>query len=668
MGGYNYKQRRDDKSQISYARTPYNFIPFPDKFASKYVSFDDLPSHEHLDINKKTGYISYTITAETPIYVGGENGEFYSIGDSYAIPGSTIKGKLRSNCEILSNSYPEFIHKAKYSFRDVAGVKSSIKNEYQKFIKTTEDKRINSIVRAGLLENVNGNYKIHQLEGFNDINGNKLNFLFVKGEMLEKTKNSTISSKKLNSKYYKPYFLVCESNEYDGKWKPSTSILDKCKLVEKSRLEFKYAKRDWIRDGRFILMNSGKIGNKKNHYLLKGKVGKTITVSEKAIYDAQIRLNRSKGKDEEGNNHSSSYYELPTSGFTKPCFYLMDENNRGEVLAIGFTPYMRLPYKYSTTDGIKGEIEPGISYADGIFGFTDYTEGDDNKSYKSRVTCTHAISDSSVSDTKIIPIRYMLQKPKPTSFQMYLKQDSKWEANKYKSINDMAHYSSEAGEADFELRGRKFYWMKTYIDNKTSDHPTASTTIKPLEKGTVFKGKINFKNLDDAELGLLLFSLKFDDNYDCKDGDYITYESFGQGKPYGFGRTKISINEIRIEDITYRYSDSGRVNISSVKETADIYKSMFIDEYKSKINNKAFYNVDNNIIRAYRVSKTIGKTLDNNDKFEYMDIKEFKYRPVLRNVEEYAEFTELKPENDVDNTSNNEVDLSILLTKYNRGM
>ena len=86
------------------------------------------------------------------------------------------------------------------------------------------------------------------------------------------------------------------------------------------------------------------------------------------------------------------------------------------------------------------------------------------------------------------------------------------------------------------LRGFKQYWLK---DTQKTDVPSGKekvgTALCPLPAGTRFHGVVRFKNLSDAELGLLVWSLCLDEG--C-------YQNVGMGKPYGYGRMSVRVERM----------------------------------------------------------------------------------------------------------------------------
>lgn len=86
--------------------------------------------------------------------------------------------------------------------------------------------------------------------------------------------------------------------------------------------------------------------------------------------------------------------------------------------------------------------------------------------------------------------------------------------------------------------------------------------MRPMKKGTAFSGTIRFKNLEEDELGLLLWSLVLNDG--C-------YQSIGMGKPYGFGRMSVKLDKLRLFDFAALYSASGFESAGRTAECKPIH-------------------------------------------------------------------------------------------------
>lgn len=101
-----------------YVRAPYNFVPF----YNKVYPHNKFTSHNSVEENLITGEITYKITAETPIMIDdGTNHFFTDAKGRYAIPGSTMRGLIRNNVQVLGLcSYEDDIDDYALMYRNVA--------------------------------------------------------------------------------------------------------------------------------------------------------------------------------------------------------------------------------------------------------------------------------------------------------------------------------------------------------------------------------------------------------------------------------------------------------------------------------------------------------------------------------------------------------------------
>lgn len=85
-------------------RTPYNFIPFSDTVICRYGSLDEIPGHDKQDTGLLSGEIDVSVRAETPLLFRNPNGSEDFPKNSqgqYTIPGSSLRGLIRENMQIL---------------------------------------------------------------------------------------------------------------------------------------------------------------------------------------------------------------------------------------------------------------------------------------------------------------------------------------------------------------------------------------------------------------------------------------------------------------------------------------------------------------------------------------------------------------------------------------
>ena len=654
-----YKSRLNKNSIYSVA--PYNFVSLPKRSVSRYGSPEDLPSYNNYKVEKDgkcllNGYIDYSLVSETPIIVSDgleKNGArfFKDSEGKYAIPGNTIRGLLRTNMQILSFSNivgerdkkgeykSSYIENSRFLYRDIAGG-NSLSKRYSSILNVDANRRIGKNLKAGYICKRGEKYFIQPaLEIKKDIpyfrvdelrlrkiGGEKIdgvNFLYDKvpqkdEEELKRLNKIAADKKKekgLRKAAEKEIKKILNNYKREKTYKPYQVGIS-FELDNKGRITKVGNRGECSYEG--YMLSGGFILGKRSHYIVPAEDTNQpeIDLEKKdfmIIRDYEEDLVATKKADRESGKivikKGKEFYALPKEGEIKPVFYINTDR-----LYFGFTPYLRLSYTKGVLDGVCREYKenPGISYADSIFGFTDrvFKNGgrEEKISYKSRVSVedAEAVGEPSVDKESIIDI--ILAEPKPTSYNLYLEQSSldKKELNIY--------------EEDFKIRGYKQYWLKKYVECPSGDiSEEMKITIYPLKEGTEFKGRIYFTNLYEDELGLLAWALKLND--DC-------WQNIGLAKPYGFGRVKVKDIKLNIEDLDKKYGTF----------CFDYYKSAkaddYIDEYKRYISN--MLNVKNmeevtSIKEFFCIKATLIDEKDKNN-YRYMVLDEFKLKKILPTI------------------------------------
>ncbi len=108
---------------------PYNFVPLSAWIFSP--PWADKVSHDVPFRDGVSGRLELTITAETPVLVGGKQekatkekpGEvhFCQIGERYSIPGTTLKGMIRNILEIAAFGKMGYVDDRRLGIRDISG-------------------------------------------------------------------------------------------------------------------------------------------------------------------------------------------------------------------------------------------------------------------------------------------------------------------------------------------------------------------------------------------------------------------------------------------------------------------------------------------------------------------------------------------------------------------
>ena len=176
---------------------PYNFVGISEKVNKK----DRIQPHNVIDGNLLDGKIEYEIEALTPICVEDGKGNFYR--DCYgnlALPGSSVRGLVRGNVQILScSSVADDIQNNHLMYRDIAsksGGYSRNKEIYKDILGADQETfrgadgktvRISVLrnVKAGYLRCAKGRYEI--IPAVEDHIGNKkgaMNYYILNERMI----------------------------------------------------------------------------------------------------------------------------------------------------------------------------------------------------------------------------------------------------------------------------------------------------------------------------------------------------------------------------------------------------------------------------------------------------------------------------------------------------
>ncbi len=617
------------------AHAPYNFIPLNNKVVSIK---GDLPSFDRYSENRNTGYIELEITTKTPIYVRDtltkdesiqdfeanqnknekshipyRNPEFYSPSGEIAIPGSSLRGMLRTMVEMVTFGRFGFFDDKRLYYRGLADM-TSLREEYAKYMASSYDKKTKLKkykMSAGIMVKDDLDYYITPAE-FNNINK-------------EEAKQ------------------IC--NDYK---------------------EFSYHKI-----GDKYLVISGNMENKKNPE--KGKQHDWVIVPSKSN-KGKFKISEEDINDyiNDKNRNSFDIIEELKSGIPEvPCFYVNYKNDR---TSFGHTPMFRLAYKKTIGEHIppelkdKTDLETKPDYANAIFGYVEeITQENDKKktiSRPSRVFFSDATLEKGQNKiqfaNEIVP--KVLSEPKPTTFQHYLDQsdrnevkmeevEAKKKGNKKEKEIVKKRYRNHYNTENCNIRGNKAYWHNSnLLDNhwfeqgnqiklkeqmETGEitkefNPKVHTIIKPVKKGVSFKSKIRFENLSDEEIGALLFALELPEGCCHK---------IGMAKPLGLGSIEIK-TKLFLSNVENRYSSFVSEWNGIEEQNGERFKKVFMDHVNKELKH------DGDLWEHPRTKELKEMlTFENRlspKKLSYMEIEkgsgkenEFKTRPILSQPTKY---------------------------------
>ncbi|MFI3212734.1 MAG: TIGR03986 family CRISPR-associated RAMP protein [Eubacteriales bacterium] len=438
------------QNQYKKVTAPYNFI-----FASRIVIKEkDTPDYSGIQLN--SGEIHVICKAETPIFIGNGKGDFFKgANGKEMIPGSTIRGMVRANMQILGyGKIGNDLEDYKIYFRDMTSGKHTVhiglKNYYtavvgveSKSIATAGGKKatvsLAHNVRAGYLAKKGDTYQIYPTEYIRIAAGHK------------------------DLETRKDHYLKTEPVWYQN---------------DGSELSFTQVK-DWYKG---VMLFTGKAVGKPNaKYIFKERTenGEVFTLTKEDILNYEVDYKMRARVNQAGKQ----FWSLPKEGEEKPIFYIRHEGNT----YFGMSKFVRIAHKNPISHGIPeshNTTEP--TFVEGILGYTG-----EHDSRSSRVSFGDFVLTKKVHHPSF---KTILGEPKPSFFPTYIKKSK--------------HYSEDI----FEISGYKKYWMKEFhIPPQNIKNANVATTISPVGKKSEFKGIIRFKNLKDVELGLLLWSLQLEE-------------------------------------------------------------------------------------------------------------------------------------------------------------
>lgn len=606
------RKKQDRQGQTKYVGAPYNFVPFYDK-VFQYPE-NKLTKHNSVEEELITGEITYKIKAETPIMIDDGTGKFFTDAKGrYAIPGSTIRGLIRNNVQVLGLcSYDNDIDDYALMYRNVAN--GAEKQQYNntlgaKQISVNDGEKKYRIgvllnVRAGYISNEGGKYVIYQTavdsikKEFKQMNYYVLSERKIVHDYLKYGEDFSFSYFRQNGKSILQHEFVEfekrgihyrgeKNKEYKPYYEPISYEVTHEKDIVAVGIPGKFKKAGFA-------VSTGAMNEKKAVYIIPeiDKTKECIIISEEDIRAFKIDLKKKENTLKQFGG--KEYFDLPKEGKMKPVFYIRLDGR----LYFGFTPRLRLFYEHMLKEGLHQKWEAdSVDYAMALFGYAT-----PEKSYKSKVSFSDAVLQGNIKQgTKK---KLILAEPKPTSYLDYLKQNG----------NTPVTYNTD----HFELRGAKQYWLhKSLVPTENNiTNEKAASTITPLEQGAQFIGKVRFQNLTEDELGLLLWAIKL--NQDSQ-------MNVGKAKAYGYGRISLEITETVKVDMKRAYQSDTELCLNPFTKV-DVDRA--IEHYKTEINQYLGKPIDQlPHIRDFFLMKDAGRIPDDKQtRYMKIDAREYQSR------------------------------------------
>jgi len=506
-------------------KAPYNFVPLSTKVV--YPTWEKAVNHDVPFADGESGTINIKIHTHSPIFVrnggevnDGQPSEFFKVNGNYYIPGSSLKGMLRSVVEVMSYSKMQQTNDDKYSVRDfqnndiypILDLSKEVKAAWMwkdgdKFymkdcgapgriphhwIDEAFETKFRSFYKVG--GGFKGNNEEHKSAKFKyEKFKNNLEDIRTTG-FIEATygKDNSVDVRK----FYKidPYSKKMGTLVFTGQAGP----------------------RKEVPEG-----GSGKPSGKIHEFIFFETNNKPIEVRNDIINNFFFAY-----FDQDKNRQSIDwkYWKKKLDNKEKiPVFFRYD--NKNQIKDIGLSYLYKIIYEKSVLDSIpEAHKENKHDFSETLFGYID-----EKQSLKGRVYIGHA---KAINSGKSLGVETsVLSGPKASYYPNYIRQSGK---------NGITKKYNTFMDDKAVIAGWKRYPVhKNGITSNpgSTDNKKVETSFIPLKEGVEFQFKISVHNLRKIELGALFSAITFHNTPG-------TFHSIGMAKPLGYGKSSLEITSI----------------------------------------------------------------------------------------------------------------------------
>lgn len=604
------------------AVAPYNFVELP----AKVVAAESIPSRSsYLDDNigkRYTGKLTCTLTTVSPLYIRGgfspesfldsmrrsnslddldalevESGEtarakradFYKQPGTQTpcIPGSSLRGMLRHLIEIVSFSKISHVSdKQKFFFRAVATTPrdDSLASEYKSYVTPNR-------IKAGYLRKDSKGWYIQPAREIR-VGGKKYTFAWVKESRVNlRGENELFGFDDAN---YRPQYIPVT---YDH---VAIDQNDRARRFFASNVgnSTRYPKKGLLVTSGNMNLGGGGASPRRNHCVVFEGGDQKRRIDSTALAHYQEALTEFQKSPPFDESLGLLPREIAEGKYEKRAIFYYEPGDGSPIGFFGQSPNFRIPYSRQSNghastakDFIPQSLQSPdiIDLAESLFGFVRDEKMDGaRQSQPGRIFVNDAMYKEHtagiwLSENAIVP--KILGGPKPTTISHYLVQPEETNAQK----NKLKHYASTLEET--VIRGHKLYWHKGNVQlaeicaepDEISEAKSQYTEIKPVRSGVSFDFDIDFEQLSEVELGLLLWVLSLSKEQPPNPGkpneEYCL--SLGMGKPLGMGAIKLDY-QLSISDRPNRYQTLFNNNgwaLASTSTTAE-EQNFFISSFE----------------------------------------------------------------------------------------
>ncbi len=511
------------------AHAPFNFVP-----ANEPIGWSIEPEQKEATYS---GSISIEIEALEPILVSGkqEHGEvrrFIRRNGKPFIPGTGLKGVVRSMLEALSMSNLNPISPRRVFFRDLNN-----QSYLQRFVEQDDGVSVYKS-RAGYLRKLDGKWCVVPCEwakvshqALSDANIRFFQDTRRPIERLDRLLQCRVATQGIGGQP-----PAIEDHRHPKPWN--------------HHLTLRYRRVQQIRTGGSgRIVTAGHMGNRHFEAVFYEPIaGAKPIPAHHAWDDFEEWLDSHKPRRDLFKRYQSeaarSYY---TNGI--PVFWVEAAGSTPaapKLEAFGFSQLFCVPYKRSIQSRVapRGGDEP-LSLAEQIFGYADLRLGERSLSRRGRVTFGPARCVSEFRE--LTALRVIPGNPSATCLGLYLAQPAAGLVNRNARNHGLTTYDSP----NSRLRGRKVYWHRKGAWGVMPPNPVApggnhnvSVQYAPLDKGVKFAATIVIDRLTRLELGGLVASIELPKGHAHK---------IGLGKAFGLGSARMKIMSFNVAPDGTRY-------------------------------------------------------------------------------------------------------------------
>ena len=551
---------------------PYNFVAINRKKIEQKRIEETYKDKELLH----TGYLDCVLVARTPLAIpdlpdNTENmHDFFSIGKKkekqYAIPGSSLRGMIRSVYETITDS-----------------CLSTMKPETHLFTRVETGEAYNS----GILKEEDGEWKLYDAELYKIPDKNKViskeklpyrteikgeiryivsddNIQFRLGDKVEaEIGKIKIKNRKGEEKDVNCVLTLSHVNELEKHKHESESGEDKAEEKVKGYIYVgeSFSNKKFER----VFKEDGEID------LRKGALKNAMRLLEETLKVYKNQAINKKYPDEHTGYADYKYAKEKNKGI--PVWYKKDEKTRKVKLSMACIG--RIGYYNTLDDLVKKKVpcqnRAKLCSACSLFGMIG------EEAIGGRIRITDAKAEGKIEWQKNVRLK-TLATPRYSYWPFYTKTNS-------------SKYPKDYEKSEVEIRGRKYYWhipeaaynRKIYTDlrsEKEINEKMQSGYFNLADTGSKFSFRIYYDQITSIQLDELKWTLCLGENQ----LDSNLCHKLGRGKPLGLGSVKICVISQTERKIYPEYyleteEDSEKLEGKLYKECESIKELKYISDF-----------------------------------------------------------------------------------------